>query len=149
MFPIGIPQYDLNDLKFFDKNICGDFNFDNFNYLEPSNVAGQNQTYTGVEVMGDLYNYPRCHSPSPAPVSLDPRIRSYPNAGKSCRTFQRLSFKDSLSDRRILLPIRLPGCTGVLLFPSNLLPSNGPSLPDLFIFILSLPLACSNSLARL
>jgi hypothetical protein len=73
MFPSGMPQYDLEDLNFFGKNICGGFSFDNFNYLEPSNLAGQ--TYTGVEVMGDLNNYPEYHPPSPAQVSIDPRRR--------------------------------------------------------------------------
>jgi hypothetical protein len=129
MFPIGIPQYDLEDLNFSGKNIGGDSGFDDFNYLEPSNVAGQSQTYSGVEVTGDFNNYLEYLPSSTASVPVDQRNKSYPNPGESCRTFQHLSFKSSLFNLRIHLPI-LPECTR-----APLVQTSRPSLPSFFLLI--------------
>ena len=143
MFSNGIPQFDLDDPSFFDNNNGGDFNFDGFDFLDSSNVAGPSQTYPGVGVIGDLNSYPEYLIPPAAPKSLYSENELYPNKGKTCRSFRWWSFKDSLFGRRIYLPTP-PGHNRALLVTSEL-----PSLPTLFLPLLGLSFTCSNPFPRL
>ena len=85
MFTSGLPGLDIDGLIGFNNNsYCGNnFDFDGFNW---ENTVGPSQPYTGVEVQGDLNNYPEFPSPSSAPTSLYP-ARGY-NEGKLCRASQ-------------------------------------------------------------
>ena len=63
---------------------CGvDFDFDGFNYLDPSEVAGPSQTNAGANDLGDLNSYPDYFTPSAAPAPYEPTYGFYPNEGKS------------------------------------------------------------------
>ena len=86
----GIPQFNIEDLTILhDNSYCGGkFGFDELEYMDPSNVAGPSQTYSGVDVRGDLSSYPEFLTPSTVPLSLGPAHGAYPNEGKSCHTFQ-------------------------------------------------------------
>jgi len=108
------PDFNLDDLTEFNNNFCGDnFGFDGFNW-DSSNVAGQSQLYTGVDVRGDLNNYPGFPNPTAAPTSLYPTQGVFPDEGKSyCASWWPPS-RDSLFDHRIQLPI-LPGRFDALL----------------------------------
>jgi len=77
------PEFDLDDLtEFNDNNFCDDnFGFDGFNW-DSSNVAGQSQPYTGVDVRGDLNNYPDFLTPTTAPISLYPTQEVLPEGGE-------------------------------------------------------------------
>ena len=97
MFSSGMPQVNFDDLISFDDNNGGDFDFNRFNYLNPSNVAGPSQTYLGADVLGNFNSYPESPIPSIAPISLGPINESYSNEGESRRSFGWPSFEDSLS----------------------------------------------------
>ena len=86
----GIPQFNIEDLTvLYNNNNCsGNFGLDGFDYMDPSNVAGPSQTYTGVDVQGNLSSYPEFLTPSTAPVSLNPAYGVHPNEGKSRRASQ-------------------------------------------------------------
>lgn len=91
MITNGIPEFNVNDLTGFDNNsYCGgDFGFDGINYqVDPSNIAGPSQAYTGADVWGELDNYPDLPSPSTEPVSLYLGYGVYPREGKPCCTHQ-------------------------------------------------------------
>ena len=77
------PEFNLDDLtEFNDNNFCGDnFGFDGFNW-DSSNVAGQSQPYAGVDVRGDLNNYPDFLTPATAPISLYPTQEVLPEEGE-------------------------------------------------------------------
>ena len=85
MFSSSIPQFDLDDLSFFNNNNVGDFGFDGFNFLESSNLAGPSQTYQGADVLGDFNNYPEYKTPYTAPASFNPWNKTYPNKGETRR----------------------------------------------------------------
>jgi hypothetical protein len=146
MFPYGTPQLNLDDLAFSGNNNSGDFGFDGFNYLDASNVAGQSQEYSEVDATVDSNSYPSDYlylAPSTTPVFLSLANESYPNGGKSRRTFQCLPFKDSPSNLRIHLFI-LPGRTH-----TPLVTINGPSVPNPLPLILCHPFVCPNPSVRL
>ena len=86
MFTSVLPGLDIDGLTGFSNNsYCGDnFDFGEFNW---ENTAGPSQPYTGVEVYGDLNNYPEFPSPSSAPTSLYP-AELVNNEGKLCCTSQ-------------------------------------------------------------
>jgi len=77
------PDFNIDDLTGFDNNnYCGDNpGFDRFNW-DSSNVAGPSQPYTGVDVRGDLNNYPDFPTPATAPTSLYPTHGVFPEEGK-------------------------------------------------------------------
>ena len=84
MFTSGIPGFNINDFTIFNNNNYDDiFGFDGFDWENPSSAAGPSQPYTGVDVQGDLKNYPEFPSPSSAPTSLCPAQRAIANEGKS------------------------------------------------------------------
>jgi hypothetical protein len=82
----GIPQSSSDYLAVFDNNNGGDFGFDEFNYWDSSNVADPSQAYSGVNVIVDS-NTAYYHVPSTVPASLNLAYESYPNGGRSRRTF--------------------------------------------------------------
>jgi hypothetical protein len=83
----GFPEFNIDDITGFNNNsYCGDsFHFDGINW-DLSNDAGPSQPYMGVDVQGDLNNYPDFHTPATAPVSLYPTNEVFPNEGKLCCT---------------------------------------------------------------
>ena len=85
MFFSEFPEFNLDDLTGFNNNnFCGDnFGFDGFNW-DSSNVAGQSQSYTGVDVRGDLNNYPDFLTPTTAPISLYPTQEVLPEGKLYC-----------------------------------------------------------------
>ena len=83
MFSNGFPDFNTNDLTALDDNSYCSYNFfDEFNWEDPSNVAGPSQPYTGAEIRGDLNAYPDFLSPSSAPTSLDPTHGALFDEGK-------------------------------------------------------------------
>ena len=91
MFPSGVPQFDMDNFPTINSNVNYfgvDFDFDGFDYLDPSKVAGPSRTYTGAYVLGDLNSYPDYFTPSAAPAPYDPTYGLYPNEGKSCRAYR-------------------------------------------------------------
>ena len=87
MFYNGIPQSYLEDITTFDNDNYGEnFGFSGFSYLDPSNVAGPSQIYTGAEVMGNWNSYPDFPTPSSVPTSLDPPNGLDLHEGKSRHT---------------------------------------------------------------
>lgn len=87
MFTSG-PGFNINDLTLFNNNNYYDdiFGFDGLDWENPSSVAGPSQPYTGVDVQGDLNNYPEFPSPSSAPTTLCPAQGVNLNEGKLCYT---------------------------------------------------------------
>ena len=80
MFYNGIPQQYLEDITVFNNNTYGgNFGFSGFSSLDPSNVAGTSQTYTGA----DDPDFP---TPSTALTSIDPFNGLDPQEGKSRHT---------------------------------------------------------------
>ena len=92
-----MPQFNFDDLVSFDNNNGSEFDFNGFNYLNPSSVVGPSQTYLGTDVLGNFNSYPEYPILSTAPISLGPINEPYPNKGKSRRLFGWPSFEDSLS----------------------------------------------------
>ena len=91
----GFPELNINDLTMFYNNFYGDNSvFDEFNWN--SLDAGPSQPYMGVDVQGDLNNYPEFLSPNSAPISLYPTHGVSTNEGKSSYilvvTIRRLTF---------------------------------------------------------
>lgn len=79
MFPSGFTGFDINNLPgLHNDGYCDDFGFNGPDW----NVAGPSQPYTGVDVRGDLINYPAFPSPSTVPISLYPSHGAWPNEGK-------------------------------------------------------------------
>ena len=77
----------MEDITTFNNDSYGgNFGFNGFNYLDPSNIADPSQTYAGVDVMGAWNNYPDFLTLSTTPTSLDPPNVVDPYEGKSCRT---------------------------------------------------------------
>ena len=102
MFFAGFPEFSTDDLTGFNNNaFCGDdFSFDGPNW-DLSNVAGPSQPYTGVNVRGDLGNYPDpqnvqgdlnsypdFQTPATIPTSLYQTHGVFSNRGKSSRVLQ-------------------------------------------------------------
>lgn len=87
-----MPQWDVNHLTTSDNTTYGDGNFDlsGFNYLDPSNVSGPSQAYTGVDVMGGFNSHPDYPTPFTAPMSLADEL--YPGEGKWYRTSRWVAF---------------------------------------------------------
>ena len=87
MFPSKIPQLNIDDLTTFNNNsYCGgSFGFDEFNYLDPSHVAGPSQKYTGVDVLGNFNDFPDFPTTLTTQVSLDSARGLCPYEGKLCR----------------------------------------------------------------
>ena len=87
MFTSGLPGLDIDGLTGFNNNnYCGNnLSFDG-SFWE--NTAGPSQPYTGVEVQGDLSNYPAFPSPSSAPTTLYPARGLVGTRGKLCRASQ-------------------------------------------------------------
>ena len=83
MFPSEIPQFNIDELTgLSNNNYCGgSFGFDEFNHLDPSNVAGPSNIYAGSDVLGNFNNYPDYPT---APTPLDVTHGLYPYEGKSC-----------------------------------------------------------------
>ncbi|KAF9783213.1 hypothetical protein BJ322DRAFT_141439 [Thelephora terrestris] len=86
-----IPEFNFEDITILQNNsYCGDnFGLDGFDFMDPSNVAGPSQPYTGADVQGDLNSYPDFLSPSTAPISLNPGHGAYPNDGYASQFYQR------------------------------------------------------------
>jgi hypothetical protein len=144
MFPY--PQFNLDVPAFFGNNNSGDFDFDEFNYLDASNVAGQSQEYSEVDVTVHLNSYPSDYhylAPSTAPVSPSLVDESYLHGGKSRHTFQCLSFKGSLFNLRKCLTI-LSGRVH-----TSLVTINGPSVSSPSPPTLGHPFVCPIHFARL
>ena len=82
MFSDGMSQLNTDDFTIFNNNsYCGgSFDFSGFDYLDPSNIAGPSQAYTGVDVLGDFNSYPDYSDPSITPTSLVDKL--YPQDGK-------------------------------------------------------------------
>jgi len=78
----GISDFNIDDL--FNYDYCtGNFGFDGSGYsVDPSQVAGPSQPYTGAEVSGNLHEYSDFPSPFTAPTSLYPVHQTYTNEGK-------------------------------------------------------------------
>ena len=81
----GIPGFNFDDLTDVDDNnhYEGHFGFDNIGYLDPSNFAGPSLPYAGVDILGDLNDYPDFPSAFAAPTSLYPANGACLNEGKS------------------------------------------------------------------
>ena len=73
-------------MSFNNNTYGGNFGFSGFTSLDPSNVAGTSQTYTGADVMGNWDSYPDFPTPSTAPTSIDPFNGLDPQEGKSRHT---------------------------------------------------------------
>jgi len=86
MFFSGFPEFNIDDLTGLgNNNYCeGNLDFDGSDWYL-SNVAGPSQPYVGVDVQGDLNNYPDFATPLTAPTSLDPTHGIFSNEGKSRR----------------------------------------------------------------
>ena len=80
MFPNESLGFNIDDLTGLDNRSCYDDNlgFDGLIW----DGAGPNQPYLGVDVRGDLDNYPSFLTPFTAPTSLHPTDGAFPNEGK-------------------------------------------------------------------
>lgn len=80
----GFPEFNIDDLTMFhNNNLSGDNSILNEFGWNSLNGAGPSQPYTGVDVWGDLDNYPEFLTPNTAPVSLYPTHGVSLNEGKS------------------------------------------------------------------
>ena len=93
----GFPEFNIDELTMFhNNNFSGDNSiFDEFDWSLP-NEAGPSQPYTGVDVQGDLNNYPEFLTPATAPTSL------YPTHGVSFNEGKLLSILLIIVQRLIL-----------------------------------------------
>ena len=82
------PEFNLDDLTGLDDNYLygKEFGFEGLDW-DQSGIAGPSQPYAGVDVSGDLNNYPDFPSPSTAPTSLFPTHEVPLDEGKSGYTF--------------------------------------------------------------
>ena len=80
MFPNEFFEFNINDFAGLDDSL--DFNWLNWDSASPS------QPYPGVDVQGDLGNYPNPLTPSTAPTSLYPTDRVLSSEGKLYCTSQ-------------------------------------------------------------
>lgn len=86
MFSNNFLEFDINDFTGSNNNgYCDDnLGLDGFNW----SGAGPSQPYFGVDVQGDLNDYPNFPTPSTAPTSLYPTNETFSNEGKSCCVFR-------------------------------------------------------------
>ena len=83
MFPNDFPGLNINDLTGLNNNSYCDDNlgFYGLNW----NGAGPSQPYLGVDVQGNLDNYPKFSTPSTTPTFSYPTHGVFPDEGKlSC-----------------------------------------------------------------
>jgi len=81
------PEFNIDDLTGFDTSYCygNDLGYEGLNW-DQSSGAGPSQPYGGVDVFGDVNNYPDFPSPSTAPISLYQTNGELPDEGKPCAT---------------------------------------------------------------
>jgi len=80
----AFPEFNIDDLTGFDTSYFygNDAGYDGLDW-DQSSVTGLSQPYMGVDVFGDVNNYPDFPSPSTAPTSLYQTNGELPEEGKS------------------------------------------------------------------
>lgn len=87
----GIPEFNIDDLTIFnfdDNDTYSADYLDGFDYPNQSSLAGPSQPYPGVDVLGNLSEYPNFPSESAATLPLNLMHDTYSNGGKLPCVFQ-------------------------------------------------------------
>ncbi|KAF9644274.1 hypothetical protein BDM02DRAFT_996185 [Thelephora ganbajun] len=113
MYSSGFTEFNIDYLAGFSND---SYRGDGLDFNEPNwdlpNFAGPSQPYTGVDVQGDLNNYPDFLTPSTAPISLYPANEVYPD-----EEYQSPFYQGTV----------MPSCSPQLAADPSLFPFTAPS----------------------